>query len=106
LTEPLILLAGGQDKDMVWDAWAKEVAARVRHTILFGQLAPMLADLLTAVSAPFTQVSDLAEAVEVARKTAVAGDIVLLSPGGTSYDAYRDFAERGEHFRRLVVGVV
>ena len=101
--EPLILLAGGQDKDMVWDAWAKEVAARVRHTILFGQLAPMLADLLTAVSAPFTQVSDLVEAVEVARKTAVAGDIVLLSPGGTSYDAYRDFAERGEHFRSLVV---
>jgi UDP-N-acetylmuramoylalanine--D-glutamate ligase len=100
--EPLILLAGGKDKDMVWDAWASEVAARVRHTILFGQLAPMLADLLTAVSAPFTQVTDLAEAVEVARQTAVAGDIVLLSPGGTSYDAYRDFAERGEQFRRLV----
>jgi UDP-N-acetylmuramoylalanine--D-glutamate ligase len=100
--EPLILLAGGKDKDMVWDAWASEVAARVRHTILFGQLAPLLADLLTAVSAPFTQVTDLAEAVEVARQTAVAGDIVLLSPGGTSYDAYRDFAERGEQFRRLV----
>ncbi len=101
--EPLVLLAGGQDKDMVWDAWASEVAQRVRHTILFGQLAPMLAERLTAVSAPFTQVSDLAAAVAVARNTAVAGDIVLLSPGGTSYDAYRDFAERGEHFRRLVV---
>lgn len=101
--EPLILLAGGQDKDMVWDAWAQEVAARVRHTILFGQLAPMLAQRLTAVSAPFTQVSDLAEAVRVARKTAVVGDIVLLSPGGTSYDAYQDFAARGEHFRNLVV---
>lgn len=101
--ESLILLAGGQDKDMVWDAWAQEVAARVRHTILFGQLAPMLAQRLTAVSAPFTQVSDLAEAVRVARKTAVVGDIVLLSPGGTSYDAYQDFAARGEHFRNLVV---
>lgn len=101
--EPLILLAGGQDKDMVWDAWAQEVAARVRHTILFGQLAPMLAQRLTAVSAPFTQVSDLTEAVRVARKTAVVGDIVLLSPGGTSYDAYQDFAARGEHFRNLVV---
>lgn len=101
--ESLILLAGGQDKDMVWDAWAQEVAARVRHTILFGQLAPMLAQRLTAVSAPFTQVSDLTEAVRVARKTAVVGDIVLLSPGGTSYDAYQDFAARGEHFRNLVV---
>ena len=103
--EPLILLAGGKDKDMVWDAWASEVAASVRHTILFGQLAPLLADLLTAVSAPFTRVTDLAEAVEVARRTAVAGDVVLLSPGGTSYDAYRDFAERGEQFRRLVFGI-
>jgi UDP-N-acetylmuramoylalanine--D-glutamate ligase len=100
--EPLILLAGGRDKDMVWQEWAAQVASRVRHTILFGQLAPQLAELLMAVSAPFTQVDNLAEAVEVARKTAVAGDVVLLSPGGTSYDAYQDFAERGEHFRELV----
>jgi UDP-N-acetylmuramoylalanine--D-glutamate ligase len=100
--EPLILLAGGRDKDMVWQEWAAQVAGRVRHTILFGQLAPQLAELLTAVSAPFTQVNELAEAVAVARKTAVAGDVVLLSPGGTSYDAYQDFAERGEHFRELV----
>lgn len=102
--EPLILLAGGRDKDMVWETWAEQVARRVRHTILFGQLAPQLAALLTAVAAPFTQVDTLVEAVAAAQKTAVAGDVVLLSPGGTSYDAYQDFAERGEHFRRLVTG--
>jgi UDP-N-acetylmuramoylalanine--D-glutamate ligase len=100
--EPLLLLAGGRDKDMVWEEWAGQVAGRVRHTILFGQLAPKLAELLTAVQAPFTQVETLADAVVVAAQTAVAGDLVLLSPGGTSYDAYRDFAERGEHFRELV----
>jgi UDP-N-acetylmuramoylalanine--D-glutamate ligase len=100
--EPLILLAGGRDKDMVWEEWAEQVAARVRHTILFGQLAPTLAALLTVVQAPFTQVETLVEAVATAAQTAVAGDIVLLSPGGTSYDAYNDFAERGEHFRKLV----
>ena len=101
--EPLILLAGGRDKDMVWEDWANWVAKRVRHTVLFGHLAPALADRLTAVSAPFTQVATLAEAVEVAQETAVSGDIVLLSPGGTSYDAYQDFAERGDHFRQLVM---
>ena len=101
--EPLILLAGGRDKDMVWEDWANWVAKRVRHTVLFGHLAPALADRLTAVSAPFTQVDTLAEAVEVAQETAVSGDIVLLSPGGTSYDAYQDFAERGDHFRQLVM---
>jgi UDP-N-acetylmuramoylalanine--D-glutamate ligase len=103
--EPLILLAGGRDKGMVWEEWAEQVAKRVRHTILFGQLAPKLAELLTAVSAPFTQVDTLAEAVDLAAQTAVPGNIVLLSPGGTSYDAYQDFAERGEHFRQLVAGI-
>jgi UDP-N-acetylmuramoylalanine--D-glutamate ligase len=44
----------------------------------------------------------LAEAVAIARAQAASGDIVLLSPGGTSFDGYSDFAERGEHFRLLV----
>ncbi len=48
------------------------------------------------------RVDTLAEAVAVAQAEAAAGDIVLLSPGGTSFDSYSDFAERGEHFRLLV----
>ena len=47
----------------------------------------------------------LEEAVELAARVAGPGTVVLLSPGGTSYDAYRDFEERGEHFRRLVTAV-
>ena len=38
----------------------------------------------------------------MAQSEAVRGDVVLLSPGGTSFDSYKDFAERGEHFRLLV----
>ncbi|MCL4254625.1 MAG: UDP-N-acetylmuramoyl-L-alanine--D-glutamate ligase, partial [Anaerolineae bacterium] len=49
-----------------------------------------------------TRVKTLDEAVPLAKKLAQSGDVVLLSPGGTSYDAYQDFAERGEHFRQLV----
>ncbi len=48
----------------------------------------------------------LDEAVELASRAASAGTVVLLSPGGTSYDAYKDFEERGEHFRRLVRQVI
>jgi UDP-N-acetylmuramoylalanine--D-glutamate ligase len=40
--------------------------------------------------------------VEIADDVARPGDVVLLSPGGTSFDAYRDFAERGDHFKELV----
>ncbi len=98
--EPIILLAGGRDKDMIWDEWARQVAQRVKHVVLFGELAAPLAARLSDV--PVTRVDTLAEAVYVAQAEAVQGDIVLLSPGGTSFDSYNDFAERGEHFRLLV----
>ena len=52
-----------------------------------------------------TRVKTLDEAVAKAASLAQAGDVVLLSPGGTSYDAYIDFVERGEHFRQLVMGL-
>lgn len=98
--EPIILLAGGRDKDMVWDEWARHVAQRVKRVILFGELAEPLAARLSGVAV--SRVDTLAEAVYSAQAEAVAGDIVLLSPGGTSFDSYADFAERGEHFRLLV----
>ena len=102
-SEPIILLAGGRDKDMAWDVWAKTVAKRVKSVILFGDLADMLAEKLADNQHPnYSQVKTIEEAVELAAETAVSGDVVLLSPGGTSYDAFYDFVERGELFRQLV----
>lgn len=102
-SEPIVLLAGGRDKAMEWDAWAEMVTQRVKSVILFGDLAPMLAEKLAEQQHPdFQQVNTVTEAVEVAAETAVSGDIVLLSPGGTSYDAFQDFEERGRLFRQLV----
>jgi UDP-N-acetylmuramoylalanine--D-glutamate ligase len=99
--EPVILLAGGKDKDMAWDNWAEVVAQKVKEVVLFGDLAQMLADKLAGF-AHVHRVETMAEAVQLAADTAVSGDIVLLSPGGTSFDAFNDFAERGELFRELV----
>ena len=108
--EPLILLAGGKDKDMIWDAWTDRVRDRVKHVILFGALAEMMESRLSdpkGFQKPvgLTRVETMAEAVKVAGETAVSGDVVLLSPGGTSYDAFTDFAKRGEQFRKLVKGL-
>ncbi len=106
--EPLILLAGGKDKEMVWEAWAARVNERVRQVILFGDLADLLAEKLDAAGANSNRLENihrtqtLAEAVALAAATAVPGDLVLLAPGGTSYDSYIDFAERGQEFRELV----
>jgi UDP-N-acetylmuramoylalanine--D-glutamate ligase len=105
----LILLAGGKDKNLPWEAFADEVLERVDLLIGFGQAGPMIVEKVqrqarfTQRRAPNSAVTQrLDEAVELAARAAGPGSIVLLSPGGTSYDAYRDFEERGEHFRRLV----
>lgn len=103
-SQPLILLAGGKDKDLVWEEWAKRVSGRVKTVVLFGSLAPLLHHHLSQVAQPpsVIMVKTLPEAVTVAAKMATAGDVVLLSPGGTSFDAFADFAERGRLFRQLV----
>lgn len=101
--EPIVLLAGGKDKEMVWDEWARQVAQRCKQVVLFGALADLLAEKLAAQQmTAVTRAETLAEAVAAAANTAVAGDVVLLAPGGTSYDAFTDFAARGEQFRQLV----
>ena len=106
--EPLVLLAGGRDKDMVWDEWARRVSERVRVAVLFGELADRMSELLavqasTDLESPLVvRVTELADAVAIAAELAQSGEVVLLAPGGTSYDSYVDFAERGESFRRLV----
>ena len=105
----LILLAGGKDKNLPWETFAEEVLERVDFLIGFGQAGPMIVEKVQEQArylqrrAPNSAVTPrLDEAVGLAAQAAAPGTVVLLSPGGTSYDAYRDFEERGEHFRRLV----
>jgi UDP-N-acetylmuramoylalanine--D-glutamate ligase len=60
---------------------------------------------ITAADPGYTALSEAADmdkAVALAARAAEPGDVVLLAPGGTSYDAYRDFEERGQEFRRAV----
>ncbi|NJL95835.1 MAG: hypothetical protein HC915_19935 [Anaerolineae bacterium] len=109
-SEPLILLAGGRDKDLPWAELVGVAVERCKVVITFGEFGPEIARLLNYAQRGklsgqlqrIEQVATLDEAVQLAQRATVAGDVVLLSPGGTSFDAYRDFAERGEHFRSLV----
>jgi UDP-N-acetylmuramoylalanine--D-glutamate ligase len=109
--EPLILLAGGRDKKLPWAEMAALTAQRVRHLITFGEHGTVIAELVGAaqkLGAPIESITiceTLKAAVQRAEAVARPGDVVLLSPGGTSYDAYEDFAERGEHFRALVAAI-
>jgi len=108
--EPLVLLAGGRDKDLPWQEFAQQVVARVRLLITFGEAGPMIADYVARArsesAAPVLETmvagETLAGAVQAAVQRVQTGDVVLLSPGGTSFDVFRDFAARGEKFRALV----
>jgi len=103
--EPIVLLAGGRDKHLPWDAWAQEVARRVRVLVLFGEASDLIQRELAryGVTVPALYRGETLEgAVKIARREARPGEVVLLAPGGTSFDAFRDFAERGQRFKELV----
>lgn len=103
-SEPIVLLLGGRDKKLPWDEMMALALSKCRKIIAFGEAAGIVVE--TARQAKATRrvkrVETLDEAVSAAAKAARPGDVVLLSPGATSYDAYVDFAARGEHFRTLV----
>ncbi len=106
--EPLVLLAGGRDKNLPWDEFAALVHQRVDHLILFGETADKIARAMEAsgpAERPFTQqrFASLHEAVLAAAQVVEPGDVVLLSPGGTSFDEFHDFEERGEWYRKWVL---
>ncbi len=108
--QPIVLLAGGRDKQLPWEEWAQVVRSKVEHLVLFGEAAPLIRRALGEVAPgarprTVSAFAELAHAVGHAARVSVPGDVVLLAPGGTSFDQYRDFEERGEHFRSLVRGL-
>lgn len=107
---PLVLLLGGRDKKLpltnLLAALAAEPGGRLRAIICFGELAPVWSAQLRRAGLDCAgPLESLDEAVEAARAVARDGDAVLLSPGGTSFDAYPNFQARGGHFRALVEAV-
>jgi UDP-N-acetylmuramoylalanine--D-glutamate ligase len=114
-SEPIVLLAGGRDKHLPWDEAVQMIVERVRDLILFGEMGDLVRGAVEAQLSRsgeqtldadhIQQVATLEEAVQAAAQAAQAGDVVLLSPGGTSFDAFKDFAERGDKFQELVRGL-
>jgi UDP-N-acetylmuramoylalanine--D-glutamate ligase len=101
--EPLVLIAGGRDKHLPMAEWASLIVKRVRHLVLLGEMSDLVLDAIRAQDPSYRAVSrasSMDEAVQQAADIARSGDVVLLSPGGTSYDMYNDFEERGHDFAR------
>jgi UDP-N-acetylmuramoylalanine--D-glutamate ligase len=109
--EPLVLLCGGRDKHLPWEEFAALVRRRVSHLVVFGEAAELIAAAVEAAPPPpgcsqvltgITCCPNLSAAVAAAAQIVQPGDVVLLSPGGTSFDEFSDFEERGACFVQLV----
>lgn len=105
--EPIVLMLGGRDKNLPWGELAKLIHERVDHLVVFGEAGEMIRKIVASVggerSVDVRRAESLKQAVTLAADVASAGDVVLLSPGGTSFDEFIDFAERGEAFRTWVL---
>jgi UDP-N-acetylmuramoylalanine--D-glutamate ligase len=101
--EPIVLLLGGRDKNLPWEDLVQLMAERVDHVVLFGEVAGKIEGTVNRLGTggkrfTVSRAEHLHDAVIQAAEVAEAGDVVLLSPGGTSFDEFTDFAERGERF--------
>jgi len=100
-SHPLILIAGGRGKEASdYEGLAPLLRQRVKAVVVLGEEAPRLAAAWGG-TVPVEQVTAMDAAVAIARARADSGDVVLLSPGCASFDQYRNFEERGRHFKAL-----
>jgi UDP-N-acetylmuramoylalanine--D-glutamate ligase len=107
IEEPVVLIAGGRDKHLPMDEWARLIGDRARAVVLVGEAAPGIQAALdaAALAIPVVRAEHFAETVPLAREFARPGDIVLLSPGCTSFDSFVDYEARGEAFRQAVAAL-
>jgi len=101
-TNNLILLLGGISKGVQRHTLIQELKGAVRFIFCFGKEAQELHQFCQTAQIPSYACSTLTEVFENLSRYTMQGDTVLLSPAGASYDLYKDYQERGEHFKQLV----
>jgi UDP-N-acetylmuramoylalanine--D-glutamate ligase len=100
-SKPVVLIAGGKDKGFNFEPLRTLVKEKVKSTILIGEMAERIArDWSSVVDCQIA--TTLADAVERARGAAKPGEVVLFSPGTSSFDMFKSYADRGDQFRALV----
>ena len=105
----VILIAGGYDKHTPYAPLGPVAAATVKEAILLGATAGAIEQAIRnhadEAALPVRRVATMDEAVQTARRMAKDGDIVFMSPASASFDMYRNFEERGDHFKGLVMAL-
>jgi len=98
---PIILIAGGKDKNADFSSLKKIMKKKVKHLILIGETRPKFRSLLNG-SFGYEESDSLEDAVHKAKEKADKGDVVLLSPACASFDMFTDYIDRGNQFKSIV----
>ena len=101
-TRPIILLAGGKDKGLDYTAINPMLEIKARCCIVFGQIANQLEATFSPICKTI-KVETVEQAVATAAKEAQRGDVVLFSPGTSSFDQFTGYVQRGQCFRNAVL---
>jgi len=101
ITRPIILIAGGRDKNTPLEEMNEAMKGKVKHIVLIGEAADRFAKAFKGFSQ--TRAATFAEAVDLAFQNARSGDAVLLSPACASFDMFKNFEDRGKQFKDLVM---
>ncbi|MFH1423047.1 MAG: UDP-N-acetylmuramoyl-L-alanine--D-glutamate ligase [Planctomycetota bacterium] len=103
LESPIILIAGGSDKNLSYDAVGKEIALKSKSVVLVGATAPKIEEAVRrhGKSDNIYNEKTFENAVRKAFSLAKAGDVVLLSPASASFDMFTNFEQRGRIFKQI-----
>jgi UDP-N-acetylmuramoylalanine--D-glutamate ligase len=101
-TEPVILIAGGKDKDSDFTLLRQLIGEKVKRLVLVGDAAEKIRKALCDVTECEMAGFDFRAAIRKAKEAALPGDVVLLSPACASFDMFTDFEDRGRQFKRMV----
>ena len=102
--EKVILIAGGYDKHIPYDELGPEICRHVKRLYLCGATAPAIRAAVEACGKlPITDCGDFQSAVLSAAKGAEPGDVVLMSPASASFDQFKNFMERGDFFKKIIM---
>jgi UDP-N-acetylmuramoylalanine--D-glutamate ligase len=99
--QSVVLIAGGKDKGFEFDAIAGLVHVKARHAVLIGEMADRIFRSWSKV-VPCSRAKTLQAAVDQARRHSLPGDVVLFSPGTSSFDMFKNYADRGNQFREII----
>ncbi len=101
---PVILIAGGVDKGFPYTSWVTPFTHRVKKVVVLGEAADKIKNDLE-MQFEVEKALNMEEAVQKAAESAAPGDSVLLSPGCSSFDMFKDYAHRGQEFQRCVLNL-